>query len=165
MNKYWILFGVAALAGCSSGNPLQRWNDYHVDMSYTGQLMKYACGHEPRCLEGYSKDYSPRNISPETGYVSSRRRQPKSVPAIYQVPQPSQTPPIVVSNSANQIEELKQKIEVLEDILSKNASNTNSNQELIKDQIVDLKKQISEARNDKDAQDRAAKSEAGINIP
>jgi hypothetical protein len=183
-----ILFGlVFVLAGCASSqrSARARWEDMHVDMAYTGELLKYTCGyHGKRCanspIEGYSKEsaaaatpsppastrqkpqrlkayrigryvdqagivHEPRMVyrlesGPDWGSVARSVAQPVSRESDRTALAVGRSDQSSVSDS--KVNELEQKIDVLEDALRHNTASVNANQTLLVGQINELKAQL-----------------------
>jgi len=128
-----------------------------VDIYLRHKYEKYGCGYHS--LAGYSK---------ENDCASPRYRVSSKLPAV-----PPQPHGIVTSNSGtaqaayNSVQELSQKIDVLEDALKSNVSATNQNERLIVDQIVALKKELAGLQSSAPAEQAsppASTSVSGVRI-
>jgi hypothetical protein len=147
----------ALVTACqSSENAASRWSDMQVDIAMRRKYEKYACGYH--LLTGYSK---------ETASVGSRRVATPVEPA-------SKKPERVLVNAdnhgasstqqnADRVNELSQKIDVLEEALKSNVAVTNQNQNLLVEQINALKTQIAALQQKPEVASPTLAS--GIHIP
>jgi hypothetical protein len=147
----------ALVTACqSSESAAGRWSDMQVDIAMRHKYEKYACGYHS--LAGYSK---------ETASVGSRR-------VVAPVDPTPKKPERVLVNAdnhgtsstqqnADRVNELSQKIDVLEEALKSNVAVTNQNQNLLVEQINALKAQIAALQQKPEVASPTLAS--GIHIP
>jgi hypothetical protein len=130
MKAIIFIYFAVVLAGCSSQSASDaRWNDMFVDIALRHKFERYNCGCHPP--EGFSKENSNR-----VSHVAKPAPPVKTEQAIVSAP-----------SQPDQVRELSQKIDVLEEALTRNASATNQNQELIVQEIKTLKSQMAELQS------------------
>jgi hypothetical protein len=134
--KTLFALSLLSLAGCANPQAeADRWQDYQTDLAVAKAFHRYTCGAclpRHRSLEGFSKENTPRRVS-----VTRPVAVPSSSPNPAQAPQDS-------LQVKREIYDLSQKIAVLEEALKTNATTTNSNEQLIVQQIVGLKNQLAQ---------------------
>ena len=103
------------LAGCRSNQAyLNRWNDMWIDMALRHKYEKYSCASCANRLHSYAKD-APQRLPRRRVEVSSQR--------------PDEA----------EVRQLNARIDALEVVLKTNTTTTNQNQDLIAQQIRELK--------------------------
>ena len=106
------------LAGCTSNQAyLNRWNDMWIDMALRHKYEKYSCVSCASRLHGYTKD-APQRLPRRRVEVSSQRPD------------------------ESEVRRLNGRINALELVLKTNATTTNQNQDLIVQQIRELKSKL-----------------------
>jgi uncharacterized coiled-coil DUF342 family protein len=106
------------LAGCTSSQAyLNRWNDMWIDMVLRHKYEKYSCASCANRLHDYAKD-APQKVPRRRVEVSSQR--------------PDEA----------EVRRLNARIDALELVLKTNATTTNQNQDLIVQQIRELKSKL-----------------------
>jgi hypothetical protein len=106
------------LAGCTSNQAyLNRWNDMWIDMALRHKYEKYSCASCANRLHDYAKD-APQRVPRRRVEVSSQR--------------PDEA----------EVRRLNARIDALELVLKTNATTTNQNQDLIVQQIRELKSKL-----------------------
>ena len=105
------------LPGCTSNQAyLNRWNDMLIDMALRHKYEKYSCASCADRLHDYAKD-APQRVSRRRVEVSSQRPD-------------------------EEVRRLNGRIDALELVLKTNATTTNQNQDLIVQQIRELKSKL-----------------------
>jgi hypothetical protein len=113
-----LYISLLCLAGCTSNQAyLNRWNDMWIDMALRHKYEKYTCASCANRLHGYAKD-APQRAPRRRVEVSSQR--------------PDEA----------EVHRLDARIDALEIVLKTNATTTNQNQDLIEQQIRELKSKL-----------------------
>jgi hypothetical protein len=117
---------VLVLSGCAADQAsVNRWNDMWIDIALRHKYEKYSCA--ARALDGYAKDPPCR--------VHVRKSDPQD-------PSPAMKPANSDAQTQAQIRELNVRIDRLEEVSRVNVGTNNQNQELIVQQIRDLKAKV-----------------------
>ena len=128
---------LVTVTGCSSNqSSVGRWQDMFTDIYLRHRYERYSCASCARRLEGYSKD--------DPAPAASRRREvPKSEQMVAKASAPDvQSAKQEAQRASASVQELSQKIDVLEEALKTNVAITNQNQNLIVEQVKELKARV-----------------------
>lgn len=150
-----IATAAALVTACqSSESSASRWSDMQMDIAMRHKYEKYACGYHS--LAGYSKETASVRSHRVAAHVEPAPKEPERV----LVNADNHGAPTQQSADVN---ELSQKIDVLEESLKSNVAATNQNQNLLVEQINALKAQIAALQQKPEAMSPVLAS--GIHIP
>jgi hypothetical protein len=138
MKAFIYICFLGLITGCAANQAyIKRWNDMWTDIALRHNYQRYACANR---LQGYSKEDppSPRSVARPKHSGSPAPTEPlaaKVNPDVQSARQAAQQ-----ANAS--VGELNQKIDVLEESLKTDVATTNQNQNLIVEQIKELKARV-----------------------
>jgi hypothetical protein len=116
-----------------------RWSDMQIDIALRHRYEQYACG--CHSLAGYSKEASSRS-NDRVVAPSKRASKPATQMLVHADSQDALAARQAAQQTSDRVNELSQKIDVLEEALKSNVAATNQNQNLLVEQINALRAQL-----------------------